>query len=452
MNFFEPFKIKMVEPIYLTTAEEREKLLQDAKYNVYRIPSNKVTIDLLTDSGVGAMSDKQWSKLFCGDESFAGTANYNTLRDTVYDIMGFKYVLPVPQGRAAEKIFSTLITNKEKVAVSNTFFTTTASNLKKAHIRAVDLPIAEAFDADSDFRFKGNIDLDKLQDFINSTGADSISACVITVTNNTLNGQPVSLSNIRGARRILEKYNIPLFIDAARFAENIYFIKMYEEEFKDTPIKQIARELFSYTDGVLFSAKKNGLANIGGLLAVRDKDLFQRAQEISLIFEGYYEHGGLAGRDLEIVAQGLREILDENYLSYRIKMVDYLAKGLQSKNVPIYKPPAAHAVYIDARKFLTHIPPEHLPAQVLICYLYLDGGIRASHLHYTCRDKNNHLFEIDSVRLAIPHRVYTISHLDYVIDVFETIGKNKERFKGLKLIYPNKPVSEINPFCEFELI
>lgn len=439
-TIIEPFKIKSVEPIRFTTKEEREKILKDAGYNPFLIHADDVLIDLLTDSGTSAMSSKQWAGIQDGDESYAGSKSFYRFEEAVRKITGMKYIIPTHQGRAAEKILFSIKGGKGKFIPNNTHFDTTRANVEFSGAEAVDLLNEKGKHPEIRDDFKGNMDVDKLEEFIKETGKENIPLCMITITNNSGGGQPVSMQNIRDVKSLLKKYDIPLFIDACRFAENAYFIKKREKGYADKPLLEIAQEIFSYADGVTMSAKKDGLANIGGFLAMNDPDLAMQCRNLLIVTEGFPTYGGLAGRDLEAIAQGLEEVLDEHYLQYRIRSVEYLGEKLVSAGVPIIEPPGGHAIYLDAKRFLPNIPPEEFPGQSIVCALYVEGGIRAVEIGsvmFGKYDSNGKLIPppMELVRLAIPRRVYTQSHIDYVLEVILEVFKNRNSLKGYKITY-----------------
>jgi len=439
-TIIEPFKIKSVEPIRFTTKEEREKILINAGYNPFLIHADDVLIDLLTDSGTSAMSSKQWAGIQDGDESYAGSKSFYRFEEAVRKITGMKYIIPTHQGRAAEKILFSIKGGKGKFIPNNTHFDTTRANVEFSGAEAVDLLNEKGKHPEIRDDFKGNMDVDKLEEFIKETGKENIPLCMITITNNSGGGQPVSMQNIRDVKSLLKKYDIPLFIDACRFAENAYFIKKREKGYADKPLLEIAQEIFSYADGVTMSAKKDGLANIGGFLAMNDPDLAMQCRNLLIVTEGFPTYGGLAGRDLEAIAQGLEEVLDEHYLQYRIRSVEYLGEKLVSAGVPIIEPPGGHAIYLDAKRFLPNIPPEEFPGQSIVCALYVEGGIRAVEIGsvmFGKYDSNGKLIPppMELVRLAIPRRVYTQSHIDYVLEVILEVFKNRNSLKGYKITY-----------------
>ena len=435
-TIIEPFKIKSVEPLGFTTLEERKEVLRKADYNLFKVPADKVLIDLLTDSGTGAMSAEQWACIMRGDESYAGARSFYVFEKAVQDLTGYKEIIPTHQGRAAERILFSVVGGKGKVFLSNSHFDTTRANVEATGAVAIDLPAQGALDFEKVADFKGDVDLVALEKYANEN--KSIAMVIITVTNNSLGGQPVSMKNIREASRLCKKHNIPMFLDAARFAENAYFIKLREQGYSNKTPKEIAKEMFSYADGCLMSAKKDAIVNIGGFLGLNNSEWAKQAKEIEILGEGFPTYGGLAGRDLEAIAQGLSEVLEEEYLNYRIKSTAYLGDGLRKHGVPIVEPPGGHAVYVNAKKFLSHISPEQFPGQALVCSLYLESGIRACEIGSLMFGKNNNgkfvPAQMELVRLAIPRRVYTQSHIDYVIESFENLTKKKDKIQGLKII------------------
>ncbi len=437
-TIIEPFKIKSVEPLGFTTWEEREEVLRRADYNLFKVPADKVLIDLLTDSGTGAMSGEQWACIMRGDESYAGARSFYVFEKGVKDLTGYKEIIPTHQGRAAERILFSIVGGKDKVFLSNSHFDTTRANVEATGASAIDLPVKEALDFEKAADFKGDMDLNALEKYLKEKDLKQIAMVIVTVTNNSLGGQPVSMKNIREVSKLCKKHNIPMFLDAARFAENAYFIKLKEQDYSNKTPKEIAKEMFSYADGCLMSAKKDAIVNIGGFLAMNNSEWAKQAREIEILGEGFPTYGGLAGRDLEAIAQGLIEVLEEEYLNYRIKSVAYLGDGLRKHGVPIVEPPGGHAVYINAKKFLSHIPPEKFPGQALVCSLYLESGIRACEIGSLMFGKNNNgkfiPAQMELVRLAIPRRVYTQSHIDFVIEIFENLAKKKDKIQGLRII------------------
>ncbi len=433
---FEPFKIKAVEPIPVTTREEREQYLREAGFNVFNLPSRAVTIDLLTDSGTGAMSDAQWAAIMQGDEAYAGARSYERLAQVQRDLFGFPYFTPVHQGRAAERVLFEILLQPGDVVATNQPFDTTHANIVARGATALELVIDEAYDPTSHHPFKGNIDQEKLEAALR--GDPKPKFVLITITNNSGGGQPVSLENLRGARALCDRYGVPLYLDAARHAENAYFIQ--EREAPHLSVRDIVRETFALADGMLMSAKKDGLVNIGGLLCVRDKALYDRIAQNMVRSEGFPTYGGLAGRDMEALARGLMEAVDEAYLRYRVGQVRYLAERLLAAGVPIVEPPGGHAVYLDVLRFLPEWPREHLPGQAIVVGLYRAGGIRAVELGtvaFARKDPETGEWiypRLELVRLAIPRRVYTQAHLDYVADVIIDLYRHRERLRPLRVV------------------
>jgi len=442
-TLIEPFKIKTVEEIPITTIEDRRKYLEEAYYNPFFLRSEHITIDLLTDSGTTAMSAKQWAALMDGDEAYAGSRSYYKFENIVKEITGFKHIIPTHQGRAAEKILMTLIGEKGKYVISNTLFDTTRGNIEFIGAVGVDLPNEIGIKPEIEAPFKGNIDLEKLEYAIEQYKPENIPLVILTVTNNSGGGQPVSMENIRETKKICQKYNIPLFLDCCRFAENAYFIKLREPGYQNKSIKEIAQEMFSYADGATMSAKKDGLSNTGGFLATNDDEFALKAKELLIITEGFITYGGMTRRDLEALAQGFVEVLDEHYLEYRIGQIKYLGNKLIESGVPILVPTGGHAVYLDAKRFAPHIEPEYFPGQSILCELYIVGGIRTveiGSLMFGKKDENgNHLAPpMELVRLAIPRRVYTQAHTDYVAEACVEVYKNRDKLRKMKLIYESK--------------
>ena len=438
-TIIEPFRIKSVEPIYFNTADERKIILEQAFYNPFLIKSKDVLIDLLTDSGTSAMSSSQWAGIMHGDESYAGSPSFFRFEETIQEITGMPLVIPTHQGRASEKILFSILGGKGKYFLSNTLFDTTRANIEFSGAEGIDLICEEGKHPAVPAPFKGNMDLEGLKKIIHEKGAANIPLCIITVTNNSGGGQPVSMENIRAVKKICKEKNIPVFIDACRFAENAYFIKLREKGYADRPVFEIVKELFSYADGCTMSAKKDAFANIGGFLAMRDEDLALKCRNLLVITEGFPTYGGLAGRDLEAIAIGLKEVMDENYLAYRIRSIEYLANKLIAAGVPIMQPAGGHAVYLDAKSFLSHIPVEQYPGQALVGALYLQGGIRSveiGSLMFGKYDDNKNLIpaSLELVRLAIPRRVYTQSHIDYVAEVIIEVFNERDKIKGLRIV------------------
>ncbi|MEK6782388.1 MAG: tryptophanase [Bacteroidota bacterium] len=439
-TIIEPFKIKSVEPLFFTTKEQRSIILKNASYNQFLIRANDVLIDLLTDSGTSAMSSAQWAGIMIGDESYAGSNSFYNFEETIQQITGMPVIIPTHQGRAAEKILFSVIGSKGKYIVSNTLFDTTRANIEYSGAEGVDLLCAEGKVPSVPSPFKGNMDIEALKKFITAKGAANIPLCIITITNNSGGGQPVSMQNIKDVKAICSKYHIPLFIDACRFAENCYFIKQREGKYAGTSIPDIARELFSYADGCTMSAKKDAFANIGGFLAMRSEQLALQCRNLLIITEGFTTYGGLAGRDLEAISIGLKEVMDEHYLQYRIRSIEYLTEKLSAAGVPVMQPAGGHAVYLDAKAFLSHIPVHLYPGQALTGALYLEGGIRSVEIGSLMFGKyatDGRLIPamMELVRLAIPRRVYTQSHIDYVAEVIIEVFNNRQKIKGLTITY-----------------
>ncbi len=437
----EPYKIKSIERIKMLTGEQREKALEDAGYNMFSIPSEKVFIDLLTDSGTSAMSDNQWAGLMTGDESYAGSRNFFHFTETIQDITGFKHVIPTHQGRAAERILFTVTTKEGNYVPNNIHFDTTRANLEIRGVACADLVQEKAYDPEADILFKGDMDIDKLENYIKDKKPENIPFVMITITNNSAGGQPVSLSNIRNVSKVCRKHNIPLYIDACRFAENAYFIKKYEPGYSAKSIPEIVKETFSYADGATMSAKKDALVNMGGFIAVNDDGLAERLKNNLIISEGFATYGGLAGRDLEAVARGLREVLEEDYLEHRIGQVKYLWERLKKQGIPLYAPPGGHAVYVLADRFLPHIPRHAYPAWALTVALYREAGIRTVGIGGVMFGKKDEktgkemLPKLELVRLAIPRRVYTLSHLNFIADAVIQTYKKRDQVKGVRIVH-----------------
>ena len=438
--FVEPFRIKMVEPIRMTTREERLGILSRASLNLFKVKADDIFIDLLTDSGTNAMSDRQWSAMMQGDESYAGARSYYRLKDAIEDIMGFPMFIPTHQGRAAEGTLFSVMVKPGDVVPSNRHFDTTMGNLLELKARPVDLVVPEAADTSLDVPFKGNMDLKKLEEFIQQTGRESIPLGMLTITNNTAAGQPVSMENIRGTAEIYRKYGIPFFIDACRFAENAYFIQQREPGYAGKSIKEICREIFALADGCTMSAKKDAIVNIGGFIGLRDPGLFEQLSGKLILHEGFITYGGLAGRDLEAIAQGLYEATDAEYLKYRILHTQYLGDVLEQAGMPIYRPTGGHAVYINAGAVLPHIPPSRFPGVALANSFYIEGGVRTVEIgslafeHVDPVTNENVVPDLELVRLAIPRRVYTRSHLDYVGETAAEVFAQRDRIRGLQVV------------------
>lgn len=436
-TIIEPFRIKSVEPIRSTTLEERQQLLKDVGYNLFHLKSNDVLIDLLTDSGTSAMSSEQWAAIMRGDESYAGSPSFDRFEAAVKNLMNFKHIIPTHQGRAAEAILFSILGGDGKMIPNNTHFDTTRGNIEITGAKAVDLLCAEGLTPSDLSPFKGNIDLDKLQSFMEEN-ADNVPCVMITVTNNAGGGQPVSLANIKGAAKIARDFGKPFIIDGCRFAENAWFIKMREEGQGDRSIPDIVRDMFADADGMTMSAKKDAIVNIGGWLALNDDVLADKARMRLIMTEGFPTYGGLAGRDLEAIAQGLTEVVDEDYLRYRVRTNEYIVERLDKMGIPVVKPAGGHAVFIDARAWLPHIPPLEYPGQAVACALYEVGGIRSCEIGTVMFGRQPDGTEIpaqlDLVRLAMPRRVYTQAHADYIVEVCEEIAKTSNDLRGYKII------------------
>ncbi len=432
-TIIEPFRIKSVEPIRMTTREERERLIEEADYNLFTLHADDVLIDLLTDSGTAAMSSAQWAGIMIGDESYAGSRSWFRFEAAVRDLMPFDHIIPTHQGRAAEKILFSIVGGRGTFIPSNTHFDTTRANIEFSGAEAVDLVIAEGLDPDREHPFKGNIDVERLDAFLREHEGN-VPLAMLTITNNSGGGQPVSLANMRAAREVCSRHGVPLFFDGCRFAENAYFIKLREEGYGDWTVKEIVREIFSLADGMTMSAKKDALVNIGGWLALNDDELAAKARTQLILTEGFPTYGGLAGRDLEAIAIGLGEVIDEDYLEYRFASTRYLGQALLDMGVPIVRPVGGHAVYVDATRLLPGVPPLQYPGQSLAVALYEIGGIRGVEIGSVMfgrqPDGSEKPARMELVRLAIPRRVYTQSHVDYVIECFEEIVRRKDDLPG----------------------
>jgi tyrosine phenol-lyase len=415
----------------MSTRPEREAALERAHYNLFQLAAQDVMIDLLTDSGTGAMSTRQWAAMMTGDESYAGSTSFYELESVVKDLMGFKHVMPVHQGRAAERIMFRILADEHSQIPNNTHFDTTRANIEYRQAKAVDFPVPAALDPACAEAFKGNMDVDRLRAFLDDSASGSVPVGLLTITNNATGGQPVSMANIREVASLYKEHGIPFLLDAARFSENAYLIKLKEPGYRDKPLKEIVREMFAYADGAMISAKKDGLVNIGGLLCLNDDKLAQQAKDLLILTEGYPTYGGLAGRDLAAMAQGLREVLDEDYLAYRLASARYLANHLADLGVPVVRPNGLHAIYVDACTLLPHIPAHELPGQTICCELYRIGGVRAVEIGTLMFGENA---PMELVRLCLPRRVYTKSHVDYVVEVFGELVEAKNTLRGYEIV------------------
>ena len=440
----EPFKIKMVEPIKMTTKEEREVKIANANYNLFSLKADDVYIDLLTDSGTGAMSSKQWAAVMLGDESYSGASSYFKLVDAAKDIFGYKYIQPVHQGRAAEKVLIPLFAETGKYAISNMHFDTTRAHVELTGAKAIDCVVPEALDTVKYAPFKGNMDVARMENLINEFGPENVGVIIMTVTNNTAGGQPVSMKNMRETYKVAKKYNIPVLIDAARYAENAYFIKTREVGYEDKTIKEIVREMFSYGDMMTMSSKKDAIVNMGGLIGIKDdEELYDNIKARTISFEGFVSYGGLAGRDLEALAVGLYEGIDYDYLRYRIGQMEYIANRLDEAGIAYQSPVGGHAIFIDAKKLLPHIPYYQFPAQALAIELYKEAGIRSCDIGSYMLDNDpvtgeQRQSELELTRLAVPRRVYTQAHLDVIVDALISIKERASEINGYEITWQPK--------------
>ncbi len=439
LPYCEPFRIKMIEPIRSSTPEERRQWIKEASYNLFNLRSEQVFIDLLTDSGTGAMSDRQWGALMTGDESYAGASSYYHLREAIKEITGFEYFLPVHQGRAAENVLFSVLVKEGDIVPGNAHFDTTKGHIEFRKATAVDCTVAVARDITAVEPFKGNVDLSLLEKVLRETPRQKISCIVMTVTNNTTGGQPVSMANMRGVRELADRYGVLVIIDSARFAENAYFIKTREKDYSGKTIREIAREMFSYADGMTMSSKKDAIVNIGGFIGFRDRELFRRATTFNIMFEGFVTYGGMSGRDMNALAQGLYEGTEFEYLESRIKQVARLGSMIQDAGIPVQVPFGGHAIFVDAGKFLPQVPASEFPAQRLAVELYIEGGIRTAEIGTLMADRDpvtrqNRHPELELVRLAVPRRVYTDNHMDYVAAAMINVwNRRHEITRGLAI-------------------
>ncbi len=445
LPFAEPYKIKMIEHIRQSTPEQRMKWIQEARYNLFNLRSSQVYIDMLTDSGTGAMSQDQWAALMTGDESYAGSASYYQLKETVKEIFGFDYFLPTHQGRAAENVLFSALIKEGDLVPGNAHFDTTKGHIEFRKASAVDCTIDEAMDTSSWHPFKGNVDLEKLEKVLRNHRRETIPLILVTATCNTSGGQPVSMQNLKEVRHLADMYGVPLFIDAARFAENAWFIKQREAEYKDMSIAEIVREMFSYTDGMTMSSKKDGIVNIGGFIGLRDEKTFREASVFNIMFEGFLTYGGMAGRDMAALAVGLHEVLDENYLNARTQQVKYLSSKLTGHGIQVQQPSGGHAVFVDATHFLTQIRKEEFIAQTLAVELYIEAGVRGVEIGALMADRDpvtrqNRYPRVEMLRLAIPRRVYTQNHLDYVAVALCNVWDRREKISSGFRIVSEAPI------------
>ena len=444
LPYAEPYRIKMVEEIHQSTREQREQWLKDANYNLFNLKSSQVFIDLLTDSGTGAMSDKQWSALMTGDESYAGSRSFEQLQETVQNISGYKYLLPTHQGRAAENVLFSVLVKEGDVIPGNSHFDTTKGHIEFRKAHAIDCTIDEAFDIENLFPFKGNIDLEKLENVYKTYPKEKIPFCLITITCNSSGGQPVSLENMKAVKELSDRYGIPIYFDSARFAENAYFIKKREAGQENRTIKEICKEVFSYGVGMTMSSKKDGLVNIGGFIALNDENVFNIASNFTIIYEGFITYGGMAGRDMAALAVGLNEATEFEYLESRISQVEYLGNKLIEFGIPIQKPIGGHAVFIDSLKFLPNIPREEYPAQTLANEIYKEAGIRTVEIGTLLADRDpetreNRYPKLELVRLAIPRRTYTNNHMDYIAVAIKNVyDRREEILKGYNITWESE--------------
>ncbi len=453
-TIIEPFRVKMVEPIRMTTRSEREEILRDARYNLFAIRSEDVLIDLLTDSGTSAMSAAQWGAMIQGDEAYACARSFFRFERTIRELTGYRHILPTHQGRAAERILFGVLGKPGMVVPNNSHFDTTRANVEHVGCRAVDLPCAESHDLAAEVPFKGNMDLEGLKRAIGEHGRERIPLVMVTITNNSGGGQPVSLANLRAVSELAHSHGIPVYLDAARFAENAYFIKLQEEGQAARSVREIAKEIFRLTDGCTMSAKKDALVNIGGFLATNDEEVAVKMRNLLILTEGFTTYGGLAGRDLEAIAQGLEEVLDEDYLRYRLASTRYLGRKLVELGIPILRPVGGHAVYLDARGFLPHLSAVAYPGQALAVAIFREGGVRSVEVGQVMFGRRDAAgveapVERDLVRMAIPRRVYTQSHVDYVAEVMEEVWKQRAEVKGLRISW--EPPALRHFTCRFDL-
>ncbi len=440
LPFAESYKIKMVEPIKRSTREQREQWIKEADYNLFNLKSDQVFIDLLTDSGTGAMSDRQWSAMMLGDESYAGASSYYNLKNAIKKILGFDYFLPTHQGRAAENVLFSVLVKEGDIVPGNSHFDTTKGHIEHRKAKAIDCTIDEASITENEHPFKGNIDPEKLEKVLQQYPAEKIPMIIVTVTNNTAGGQPVSMENIKQVRALADKYGIKVFFDSARFAENAYFIKMREEGYADKTIKEIVAEMYQYADAMTMSSKKDAIVNMGGFIAMRSEEIFKKASVYNIMFEGYLTYGGMSGRDMNALAVGLDEGTEFEVLDTRIRQTQYLGDKLKEYNIPCQRPTGGHAVFVDAKKILPNIPREEFPAQTLAVELYLEAGIRGVEIGAILADRDpetreNRYPELELVRLAIPRRTYTNNHMDVIAAALRNVYERRNEIKkGMEII------------------
>jgi tryptophanase len=444
LPFCESYKIKSIESLYKSTPEQRIQWLKEAKYNLFNLRSEQVFIDLLTDSGTGAMSQEQWAEIMTGDESYAGSRSYYKLKESIEDIFGFPYFLPTHQGRAAENVLFSALVKEGNLVPGNAHFDTTRGHIEFRKATAVDCTIEEAYDTTLIYPFKGNVDIEKLENVLKLNSPEKIPLIILTITCNSTGGQPVSMQNIREVHRLSRKYGVPLFMDSARFAENAWFIREREDEFRGKPIAEIVKEMFSYADGMTMSSKKDGIVNIGGFIGFRNQELYRKASSFNIMFEGFLTYGGMAGRDMAALALGLREVIEPDYLETRIRQVEYLGNLLSANGIPIQQPTGGHAIFIDAIKFLPLVRREEFVAQTLALALYLEGGVRGVEIGPLMADRDpvsreNRFPQTEMVRLAIPRRVYTNSHLEYVAATVQNVfEQRKSIISGYRIVWETK--------------
>ncbi len=440
LPFAESYKIKMVETIRKSTREEREQWIKEAKFNLFNLKSEQVYIDLLTDSGTGAMSDKQWSAMMVGDESYAGASSYHTLKNKIKELLGFDYFLPTHQGRAAENVLFSALVKEGDIVPGNSHFDTTKGHIEFRKAKAIDCTIDEAFDTEIEHPFKGNINIDKLEKTIQEHTPEKIPFIVVTVTCNSSGGQPVSIENMKEVRKVADKYKIKVIYDSARFAENAYFIKMREKGYENKTIKEIVKEMFSYADGMTMSSKKDAIVNMGGFIALKDEDIFKKATVFNIVFEGFITYGGMSGRDMNALAQGLDEGTEFEYLETRIKQVEYLGQRLTDFGIPVQKPYGGHAIFVNAKKFLPNVPKEEYIAQTLAIEVYKEAGIRGVEIGTLLADRDpetreNRYPALELLRLAIPRRVYTNNHMDVIAVALKNVFDRRDQItKGYKIV------------------